>query len=223
MLTTQTTIIEIVSSKATDYIAEIVSSYLDNYLKNPDYLELREEDKLSIGIKQTRGIISWAKLRPFQSVCKIAVIFNAEKLTIEAQNSLLKLLEEPPSNTYILLVTNNHKALLQTIISRATLNRVEGSELVPQSANEAKEVLISDISQKVKWVDELMKIKNSKERREQIQAFLGIAHRTILECVDSDQTAQNLKLLEKTTQALRRNVNNKLLLENFLFNYIPPN
>src|SRR5262249_24072202 len=50
---------------------------------------------------------------------KVAIIDNAENMTIEAQNSLLKLLEEPKSYTCIILVTSNPGKILRTISSRA--------------------------------------------------------------------------------------------------------
>src|SRR5689334_2168130 len=59
-----------------------------------DYFELRTQKKRSIGVEETRDLKSWANLKPFSAPFKLAVIFDAQVLTPEAQNSLLKLIEE---------------------------------------------------------------------------------------------------------------------------------
>lgn len=60
------------------------------------------------------------------SIPHLYYIGEAGKLTIQAQNSILKLLEEPPSNCYIVLCTDSEANLLNTIISRATVIREGG-------------------------------------------------------------------------------------------------
>ena len=49
---------------------------------------------------------------------KVCVIDTTEDLNLSASNSLLKILEEPPKNTLFILVSNNQKAILPTILSR---------------------------------------------------------------------------------------------------------
>ena len=72
----------------------------------------------SIGIAQIREIKQKIALKPFQSRAKALIIPDAQTATIEAQNALLKTLEEPPNNTIIILLTTNANLLLPTIISR---------------------------------------------------------------------------------------------------------
>jgi DNA polymerase III delta prime subunit len=63
-------------------------------------------------------------IQPFLSVCsmlegkKIVIIDDAHKMTAEAQNCLLKTLEEPPADSVLLLVTSDRQALFRTIVSR---------------------------------------------------------------------------------------------------------
>ncbi len=84
---------------------------------NPDFLEL-EPDGNSIKISQIREIQEYIYQKPIVSNKKVLIINNCEKMTEEAQNSLLKTLEEPPEYMVIILVTSNENKLLNTIKSR---------------------------------------------------------------------------------------------------------
>jgi DNA polymerase-3 subunit delta' len=90
----------------------------DNEKKfHPDFMQINSE--VGIKIEQVRDLIYKLSLLPYQSKYKIALIDNAEDMTVEAQNALLKVLEEPKSYTCIILVTSNPQKLLRTISSRA--------------------------------------------------------------------------------------------------------
>ncbi|GMO61758.1 MAG: hypothetical protein Ta2A_08040 [Treponemataceae bacterium] len=71
----------------------------------------------NIPVLHIRNIANAAKYRP-QNGCKTIIIDNAENMQEEACNSLLKILEEPPHDTFFILLSQNHKALLPTILSR---------------------------------------------------------------------------------------------------------
>jgi len=207
---------------ALDELAEIqeaITLLISKSENNPDYFEIRAEQKQSIGIKQTRDMINWLQLKPYQSENKLAIIKEAEKLTIEAQNSLLKTLEEPPANSYIFLITKNHRSLLQTIISRARLIRL-GSQATEADGVEAEiEILQAPIHEQIKWIEEKTKIKNPIERKNALHVFLSEVHGQVLEQEDRSKKLANLKLIETTLEGLKRNINQKLLLENLLFNF----
>ena len=72
----------------------------------------------TIKIDQIREIISKMIEQPIISNKKIYIINDCDKMTIEAQNCLLKTLEEPPQFAVIILITSNENALLNTIKSR---------------------------------------------------------------------------------------------------------
>ncbi len=72
----------------------------------------------SKGIDLVRDIITNSFRKPFNSKILTIIILEADKLTLEAQNSLLKLLEEPPNQTQIILTTQNSDKLLPTVVSR---------------------------------------------------------------------------------------------------------
>lgn len=72
----------------------------------------------SLGIDQVRRMIQEAAWRPYQGRWKVLVLAEADRLTPEAQNSLLKLLEEPPGAAVIFLTTSRSDRLLPTVRSR---------------------------------------------------------------------------------------------------------
>lgn len=87
---------------------------------HPDVRWVGEEKKeKSIKIAAVREIIQWASLKPYESDWKICIILNAERLTEEAANALLKTLEEPPAHTVFCLLVENKTHLLDTIQSRS--------------------------------------------------------------------------------------------------------
>ena len=86
---------------------------------NPDFLEIFPDGN-SIKIAQMREMQEKVYQKPIVSDRKIFIIDQAEKMTEEAQNSLLKTLEEPPEYMVIILITSNENKLLNTVKSRCT-------------------------------------------------------------------------------------------------------
>ena len=85
---------------------------------NPDFRRIWSEEA-SIGIDEIREIQGDVTLRPMYSKRKVYIIENADKMTVQAQNCLLKTLEEPPPYVVIMLTVSNYEAMLETIRSRS--------------------------------------------------------------------------------------------------------
>lgn len=86
---------------------------------HPDLIYVTHEKTASIGVDDIREQINNTILiRPYSSYYKIYIVDEAEKMTIQAQNALLKTIEEPPSYAIIMLLTTNQEAFLPTILSR---------------------------------------------------------------------------------------------------------
>ena len=99
---------------------------------NPDFV-LIEPDGNSIKIAQIREMQENVYTKPIVSRKKIFIINDSDKMTEEAQNSLLKTLEEPPEYIMIILITANENKLLNTIKSRClkiSFNNLETSDLI---------------------------------------------------------------------------------------------
>lgn len=86
---------------------------------HPDIIYVTHEKPGSIGVEDVRGqLCGDIQIKPYSSPYKIYLVDEAEKLTVQAQNAILKTIEEPPSYGVILLLTENSDAFLPTILSR---------------------------------------------------------------------------------------------------------
>lgn len=88
---------------------------------NPDFSCIEPDDKGIIKIEKIREMQTKVQEKPIASKQKIYIIDNADKMTTEAQNCLLKTLEEPPSFVIIILIGSNENAFLSTIKSRCMI------------------------------------------------------------------------------------------------------
>ena len=93
---------------------------LISYFQREDKNKLKNKTK-KIPVGFIREAIDFVMLKSGLSKNKILFIDGAENLTISSQNALLKTLEEPPQNTYIIIQSNRFKCLNQTIYSRCQL------------------------------------------------------------------------------------------------------
>ncbi|MBO4981885.1 MAG: DNA polymerase III subunit delta [Lachnospiraceae bacterium] len=88
----------------------------------PDIIRVMHEKPGTISVDDIRAQVNNdVEIKPYSSPYKIYIINEAEKMTPQAQNAILKTLEEPPEYVVILLLTTNVNALLPTILSRCVL------------------------------------------------------------------------------------------------------
>ena len=86
---------------------------------HPDLIRVTHEKPNSISVDEIREqLCQEAVIRPFSGKKRIFIVPEAEKMTPQAQNALLKTIEEPPEYVVILLLTESDEALLETIRSR---------------------------------------------------------------------------------------------------------
>ena len=89
---------------------------------HPDILFLRPEKPATIGVDDIRDQVNNEMgIKPYSSAYKIFIIDGAERMTVQAQNALLKTLEEPPSYGILILLTENADIFLPTIRSRCVI------------------------------------------------------------------------------------------------------
>ena len=85
----------------------------------PDIIWVTHEKPGSIGVDDVRDqLVGDIAIKPYSSKYKIYIVDEAEKLTVQAQNALLKTIEEPPVYGIIIFLTTNSEMFLPTIISR---------------------------------------------------------------------------------------------------------
>ena len=85
----------------------------------PDIIYLQHEKPNTISVDDIRSQINNdIGVKPYSSPYKVYIVDEAEKMNVQAQNALLKTIEEPPAYAVILLLTNNAEIFLPTILSR---------------------------------------------------------------------------------------------------------
>ena len=143
---------------------------------HPDLKLIAAEDgKQVISVDQIRELIAYQNLTPHSAPKKVAIVKSAERLNINAANSLLKTLEEPPESSILILVTHHPQRLLPTIRSRC------------QSIN----FTAPDAQQSLTWL--LPKMNNDKRKAINL---LALANNAPLKALDS----ADIGLLEQRNQ-----------------------
>jgi DNA polymerase III delta' subunit len=179
-------------------------------------------DKKEIGIDQARKVIEFLSKRSYFGEYKTVIIDNAEKLTIEAQNCLLKTLEEPKGKTILFLVTSQPDRLLTTIFSRCQIIKFFATKEILKVAESPEQ-----IKKEKEILNELLKIisgslaekfaytKNIKEEGGDVLLILKILQKHFREKILIDNSAiKKLKLLDELIYKITfTNASPKLALE----------
>lgn len=106
-----------------------------------------------IGIEAVRDIIAAAHLRPYEGKRRVFIIEDAARMSTDAANALLKVLEEPPPDVLIVLLTEHADDLLATIRSRCQL-----LELRPMPVGEVARILQEEHGQEAEQADVLARL-----------------------------------------------------------------
>lgn len=185
-------------------------------INNPDIHILDGSEQNSIGIEEVKKLQSEMLFTPFQEKVQIAVIIQAEKLTVQAQNSFLKTLEECSDTSSYILLVNNEKALLPTILSRSMKiyskeNRGEYTE-----NTDITEILSRDIVDIFKYVENISESKSSTlEFLDELQKYhQEILERSIKDSIEISKVYNSLELVKTAQKRIRANGNKRLVLEN---------
>jgi len=199
---------------------------------NPDFHLI--EGERSIKIVQIKEIKEKVALKPFSANNIVILINEAEKMTLPAQNSLLKILEEPPTSSKIILTTPSLKNLLPTITSRCQIIHLSDKRKTDQkilsvqlpifnslfSASPGQKILLVEkysqtqeqalefCQNQILFLREILrqKVQNSKRNSPQIS-------------LETKQIVKIIRRLQKSLILLKDNVNPRLLMENLLISY----
>lgn len=199
------------------------------------------EGETSIGIEQIRDLQRKICLKPFNSSSKIAIIHPGELLTLEAQNALLKTLEETGETTILILTAGQKEALLPTVVSRCQIIRLRLKPKLDLTDKDfetyLKQLLLviqSKVGERLKFAG---KIAKEKEKiKDWLNIQLIILHELLLfqsgvpsqffktlpdtakqlKIISKKELVEMIKNLEETLSMLEQNVNPRLALEVFL-------
>ncbi len=109
--------------------------------------------RAAIGIDAVRDLISAAHLRPYEGLRQVFIIQDAGRMTVEAANALLKLLEEPPPDVVLLLLAEDGESVLPTVFSRCQL-----VQLRPMPIAEVAAVLRDEFDVDAEHADSLARL-----------------------------------------------------------------
>jgi DNA polymerase-3 subunit delta' len=112
-----------------------------------------EESRSLIGIDAIRDLQSSAYLKPYEGNSHVFIIQDADRLSAEAANALLKVLEEPPPEVLLLLLTSDSNAVLATIASRC-----QTLELRPMPVARVAEVLQQEHGQSIDHAESIARL-----------------------------------------------------------------
>lgn len=161
-----------------------------------------EPEGSSIKIEQIRQMQEKVQEKPIISKNKIYIINNADLLTIEAQNCLLKTLEEPPIHTIIMLIGSNENAFLSTIKSRCMIihfQKINDEEIKEFLKNEYEITNIS--SNMIKTfqgsIKRAIEQKDNKEQYEKIEKIIKS-----LKTKDTVQILKNSRILYQYKESI---------------------
>lgn len=195
----------IVGENARNFVFEILERDLNFKTQaNPDFLLIKNE---SFGIDDARNFEKWVIGKPLLGGLKVSIMI-IKSITHEAQNALLKVLEEPPFGTYIFINIESLGGLLPTFLSRV---RILDAPKNNAENNNAHKFLNSKIKEKLSLVQTLSKKNPSadgkNEMKELIKNLEKIAYR-------NNFKHQNLKdILTAKIFASTRGSSPKMLLE----------
>ena len=174
---------------------------IENLENSPDYIEINPSGS-SIKISQIRELQSDIIIKPHKNY-KIYVINEAEKMTVEAQNALLKTLEEPPEYAIIILITENKETLLDTIKSRCEILKFTPLSIIDiqrylidkHNMDENKAKYISSFSRgSISKAIELINSEEFKNIRSNIQNLIDlIIEGNIVEILDLTSSLEQYK------------------------------
>lgn len=197
----------------------------------------------TIGIEEVKNMQKKLFLKPIKSPTKAVILQDAHLLTTQAQNALLKVLEEPPDHTIIILSTQSKEPLLPTIISRCRIIELEHEKKklpeaeikelnefiknLPKMTISEKfkkaETLAKNKEQAIIWIEKIILVLREELLKQQSENYSSSELRQPANESRSSRQGrtifylQNLKSFQKTHTLLKTtNVNPRFLLENTL-------
>lgn len=183
----------------------------------PDLLELDGTE--GIKIEQIRDLSYKLALKPYMAKYKVAIIDEADQMTSEAANALLKVLEEPKSYTIIILITANPNRLPQTIVSRVqkiTFGMVAGRELQPLADDYFETFSSSNLVERLILAAQVADLETVEIKNILLSWLTRLVAK--LHANPTLKLKQTIDQISLSQKYLDGNVNNKLLLTSLMLN-----
>lgn len=195
---------------------EIISKEITS---SPDIHILDIEGKNSIGIEEVKKFQTQMRYKPFQETKQVGIIFNSEKLTPQAQNALLKTLEEASKYSVFILCVDNERNLLATVRSRGKIIYSKSTRQKKEISND-QDFLNLDIIEQFVVIEEYATDKNSS------LDLIANLEDQLLEKLEFDIKNGNiesskkektrLEVLQRSREKIVANCNRRLVLESMI-------
>ena len=159
---------------------------------NPDFLYI-EPDGNSVKIEQIRYIQRKIQEKPIISNKKVYIINDADKMTTEAQNCLLKTLEEPPEYSTIILIGSNENMFLSTIKSRCMIihfSKIEDEKIRKylEEKYELKDISTNMLEMFQGSIGKAILLKDKKEQYEKIELIIkSLRQKSIIDILNMSE------------------------------------
>lgn len=183
-------------------------------INHPDLLYLNAESKL--GVEQSRQIKDFLSFKPFQAKGRLVILEDAQNFTNEAQNALLKTLEELPENNLFLIGIHSENLFLPTILSRCQVIYLEKETALKTDYQEIEKLLSSDIAERFLYIEKL------KDRQQFLNDLTGYFHQAITQNKVTMIDPEFLRELLEAKKWADANVNIRGILE-YLMLIMPKN
>lgn len=177
---------------------------------HPDLLYLDPSQKL--GIDTARKIKQTFSIKPHSLKGRTVVLEDASKLTYDAQNSLLKTLEELPANSSLILGANSTNYFLPTVLSRCQIIKLDNSpanenHIASVVVDEIEKLMTAEVADKFEYIE---KLKNKPQFLLDLTVFFRAK---MIEKPHSKQISEYLKKLMQAQEWAGANVNIRAILE----------
>ncbi|HSX58109.1 MAG TPA: hypothetical protein VLE47_02435 [Candidatus Saccharimonadales bacterium] len=156
------------------------------------------------GIASVKNLLNQVSRKPFNSKVTTAIIFEANRLTEEAQNALLKTLEEPTESLQIILTAPSRESILPTVASRCQEERLGNSETrdgkdrieVKKFSKKLEEIEKKGLEEEIYYWDSIFtKAATDESRDPQSLKKLHRYNKTLLKLKKAEKLSVNKKLL----------------------------
>lgn len=190
-------------------ITQILDSLKLN-LTHPNVLYLTDDQRL--GIENLSQVKQHLNLKPYREGSQVVVIESAQNLTPEAQNSLLKILEEPPAQGLVILASNSESMLLPTIISRCQVENLldqnkDWSEQEAKYQQQITKLQNSSTEERFKFVEKL------EEKEDFLKTLVSFFRKELIKNPKSENVTSFLKDLAWGEKLMAQNINQRAILE----------
>lgn len=180
---------------------------IKNNPQNPDIVKI--DQNTGWGIDQIRNIKNIVIVPPVIYPKRAVLIFDSQNLNTESQNSLLKILEEPPIHTHFVLFTSNLNILLDTIKSRCQIIKLKS--VGKKETNQGLKIS-SHLNENLDYSQEISKDK--QQLITLIQNQIKIFQQQLLSKPSLD-LAKKIQFLHKSLAMIQSNVNPTSALDYF--------